>query len=87
MADRGRLGRIVADRGRLGRIVADGDSEFGRNAVCIGHNPAITVRIGHNPAAADGMSVGRRFDPDRELVGQGVANLLAPIFGGGRQPE
>lgn len=31
---------------------------------------------------ADGMSVGRRFDPDRELVGQGVANLLVPIFGG-----
>lgn len=31
---------------------------------------------------ADGMSVGQRHDPDRELVGQGVANLVAPLFGG-----
>ncbi|GAA6526602.1 SulP family inorganic anion transporter [Intrasporangium sp. DVR] len=31
---------------------------------------------------ADGMSVGQRHDPDRELVGQGLANLVAPLFGG-----
>lgn len=31
---------------------------------------------------ADGMSVGERHDPDRELVGQGIANLGAPLFGG-----
>lgn len=31
---------------------------------------------------ADGMSVGQRHDPDRELVGQGLANLGAPLFGG-----
>ncbi len=31
---------------------------------------------------ADGMSVGERHDSDRELFGQGVANLVAPIFGG-----
>jgi SulP family sulfate permease len=31
---------------------------------------------------ADGMSVGQRHDPDRELVGQGIANLVAPLFGG-----
>lgn len=31
---------------------------------------------------ADGLSVGRRHDPDRELVGQGLANLAAPLFGG-----
>ena len=31
---------------------------------------------------ADGMSVGRRHDPDRELVGQGLANLVTPLFGG-----
>ncbi|CAI9403407.1 SulP family inorganic anion transporter [Nocardioides sp. T2.26MG-1] len=31
---------------------------------------------------ADGMSVGRRHHPDRELVGQGMANLAAPLFGG-----
>jgi len=31
---------------------------------------------------ADAMSVGQRHDPDRELVGQGLANLAAPLFGG-----
>ncbi len=32
--------------------------------------------------AADAMTVGTRHDPDRELVGQGLANLAAPLFGG-----
>lgn len=32
---------------------------------------------------ADGMAGdGHRHDPDRELIGQGLANLVAPIFGG-----
>lgn len=31
---------------------------------------------------ADAMSVSERHDPDRELLGQGVANLAAPLFGG-----
>jgi SulP family sulfate permease len=31
---------------------------------------------------ADGMSVNERHDPDRELFGQGVANIVAPVFGG-----
>jgi MFS superfamily sulfate permease-like transporter len=31
---------------------------------------------------ADGMAVGERHDPDRELVGQGLANLGSPLFGG-----
>lgn len=31
---------------------------------------------------ADGMSVGERHDPNRELFGQGMANLVAPMFGG-----
>ncbi len=31
---------------------------------------------------ADAMSVGQRHDPDRELVGQGLANLVSPLFGG-----
>lgn len=31
---------------------------------------------------ADGLSVGERHDSDRELVGQGLANLAAPLFGG-----
>ncbi|HEX5771030.1 MAG TPA: SulP family inorganic anion transporter, partial [Nocardioidaceae bacterium] len=31
---------------------------------------------------ADAMSVSERHDPDRELFGQGVANLASPLFGG-----
>jgi SulP family sulfate permease len=31
---------------------------------------------------ADGMTVGERHDPDRELFGQGLANLVVPVFGG-----
>jgi SulP family sulfate permease len=33
-------------------------------------------------SAADGMSVSERHDSDRELFGQGLANLAAPLFGG-----
>ncbi|MEV4558684.1 SulP family inorganic anion transporter [Kitasatospora sp. NPDC049285] len=32
--------------------------------------------------AADALSVSERHDGDRELFGQGVANLAAPLFGG-----
>lgn len=31
---------------------------------------------------ADAMSVGERHDPDRELLGQGLANIASPLFGG-----
>jgi len=31
---------------------------------------------------ADGMSVGEQHDPDRELFGQGLANVVVPMFGG-----
>jgi SulP family sulfate permease len=31
---------------------------------------------------ADGMSDGPRHDPDRELFGQGLANVVSPLFGG-----
>lgn len=33
-------------------------------------------------SVADGMSVNEQHDPDRELFGQGIANLAAPLFGG-----
>jgi SulP family sulfate permease len=32
--------------------------------------------------AADAMTVSERHDSDRELFGQGLANLVAPLFGG-----
>jgi len=31
---------------------------------------------------ADGMADGTRHNPDRELFGQGLANLVSPLFGG-----
>lgn len=31
---------------------------------------------------ADAMSVNEHHDPDRELFGQGIANLVTPVFGG-----
>jgi SulP family sulfate permease len=31
---------------------------------------------------ADGMARGARHDPDRELFGQGLANIVSPLFGG-----
>lgn len=31
---------------------------------------------------ADAMSVGQKHNPDRELFGQGLANLIVPFFGG-----
>jgi SulP family sulfate permease len=31
---------------------------------------------------ADAMSIGSRHDPDRELFGQGLANLASPVLGG-----
>ncbi|WP_458247866.1 SulP family inorganic anion transporter [Streptomyces sp. MAI_2237] len=33
-------------------------------------------------SVADAMTVGQRHDPDRELFGQGLANIAAPLFGG-----
>ncbi|MFI7294451.1 SulP family inorganic anion transporter [Streptomyces sp. NPDC050121] len=33
-------------------------------------------------SVADGMTVGQKHDPDRELFGQGLANIFAPLFGG-----
>jgi SulP family sulfate permease len=33
-------------------------------------------------SVADGLTIGERHDPDRELVGQGLANVVTPLFGG-----
>jgi SulP family sulfate permease len=33
-------------------------------------------------SVADSMSGGHRHDPDKELFGQGLANLVTPLFGG-----
>ncbi|CAN5334607.1 SulP family inorganic anion transporter [soil metagenome] len=31
---------------------------------------------------ADGMTINEQHDPDRELFGQGLANMVVPVFGG-----
>jgi SulP family sulfate permease len=31
---------------------------------------------------ADGMTIEERHDPDRELFGQGLANIASSLFGG-----
>jgi SulP family sulfate permease len=33
-------------------------------------------------SVADAMTVGQQHDPDRELFGQGIANIITPLFGG-----
>ncbi|MFJ6070869.1 SulP family inorganic anion transporter [Streptomyces sp. NPDC093065] len=33
-------------------------------------------------SVADSMTVGQKHNPDRELFGQGLANIAAPLFGG-----
>ncbi|TWG90859.1 SulP family sulfate permease [Nocardioides sp. J9] len=33
-------------------------------------------------SVADAMTVGERHEPDRELLGQGLANVASPLFGG-----
>ncbi|WP_083949714.1 SulP family inorganic anion transporter [Herbidospora yilanensis] len=60
------------DIGALGSLVAP--------AVAVAALAALESLL--SAAVADGMSVRHRHDPDRELFGQGLANLAAPLFGG-----
>ena len=60
------------DVGRLPRLVLP--------AVAVAALAALESLM--SATVADGMRVGERHDPDRELFGQGVANLVTPLFGG-----
>ncbi|MFS4091654.1 SulP family inorganic anion transporter [Streptomyces sp. AF1A] len=60
------------DLGSLGTLVAP--------AVAVAALAALESLL--SASVADGMTVGRRHDPDRELFGQGLANIAAPLFGG-----
>lgn len=55
-----------------------------RNLVSAGLAVAILASLESLLSAkvADGMTGGPRHDPDRELFGQGLANLASPLFGG-----
>ncbi|MFJ6895597.1 SulP family inorganic anion transporter [Streptomyces hokutonensis] len=60
------------DLGSLGSLLAP--------AVAVAALAALESLL--SASVADGMTVGQRHDPDRELFGQGLANIAAPLFGG-----
>ncbi|GAA3506334.1 SulP family inorganic anion transporter [Streptomyces prasinosporus] len=60
------------DAGALGGLLAP--------AVAVAALAALESLL--SASVADGMTVGQRHDPDRELFGQGLANVAAPLFGG-----
>ncbi|QNP68128.1 SulP family inorganic anion transporter [Streptomyces roseirectus] len=60
------------DPGALGSLLAP--------AVAVAALAALESLL--SASVADGMTVGQRHDPDRELFGQGLANIAAPLFGG-----
>jgi SulP family sulfate permease len=60
------------DPGALGGLIAP--------AVAVAALAALESLL--SASVADGMTVGQQHDPDRELFGQGVANIAAPLFGG-----
>jgi SulP family sulfate permease len=60
------------DAGSLGSLLAP--------AVAVAALAALESLL--SASVADGMTVGQQHDPDRELFGQGLANMAAPLFGG-----
>ncbi|MET8132509.1 SulP family inorganic anion transporter [Streptomyces sp. NPDC006290] len=60
------------DLGSLGSLMAP--------AVAVAALAALESLL--SASVADGMTVGQQHDPDRELFGQGLANIAAPLFGG-----
>ena len=60
------------DAGSLGTLTAP--------AVAVAALAALESLL--SASVADAMTVGQRHDPDRELFGQGLANIAAPLFGG-----
>ncbi|MFC4332495.1 SulP family inorganic anion transporter [Streptomyces andamanensis] len=60
------------DAGALGSLLAP--------AVAVAALAALESLL--SASVADGMTTGQKHDPDRELFGQGLANIAAPLFGG-----
>jgi sulfate permease, SulP family len=60
------------DLGSLGTLLAP--------AVAVAALAALESLL--SASVADGMTVGQQHDPDRELFGQGIANIAVPLFGG-----
>ncbi len=60
--------------------VGPGMVELARAALAIAVLAALESLL--SAVVADGMTVGKKHDPDRELFGQGMGNIAAGIFGG-----
>lgn len=65
---------------RLPDIPPEGWTELVRAAVAIAVLAALESLL--SAVVADGMTVGAKHDPDRELFGQGLANVFTAMFGG-----
>ncbi len=59
---------------------SDGWGDLARAAIAIAVLAALESLL--CALVADGMTVGERHDPDRELIGQGFGNIAAGLFGG-----
>lgn len=64
----------------LPHLAADGVNELFSAALVVAALAAIESLL--SAKVADGMADGRPHDPDRELFGQGIANVVSPLFGG-----
>lgn len=60
--------------------VGPGMVELARAALAIAVLAALESLL--SAVVADGMTVGKKHDPDRELFGQGMGNIAAGLFGG-----
>ena len=60
--------------------VGPGMVDLARAALAIAVLAALESLL--SAVVADGMTVGKRHDPDRELFGQGIGNIASGLFGG-----
>lgn len=77
-----RIGSLPATlpRPSFAFLTADGLGSLATAALAVAALAALESLL--CATAADAMTVDGHHDPDRELVGQGLANVVVPIFGG-----
>jgi SulP family sulfate permease len=80
--DVGRIGRLPGSlpAPSLPSVSAGRVSELFSAAIAVAILAALESLL--SAKVADGMADSPRHDPDRELFGQGLANVAAPLFGG-----
>ncbi|MEU3648158.1 SulP family inorganic anion transporter [Lentzea sp. NPDC034063] len=75
---------VTARTKALSGLAVDGWNSH-RSEVAAGTAAALAVLESLLSATvADGMSVNQRHDPDREPFGQGIANVITPVFAAAR---